>query len=108
MTATVIHPTPHPSCARAIVTAWWFVALAAAAFPTGAEPPSAMNQTYDSASYTNRYQPERTIYQDDGRIFHRAGFTYAVVVQTHRSPLRGRRFLGHREALGRHRRRSCA
>jgi alpha-D-xyloside xylohydrolase len=81
MSATVIHTTPHPSRARAIVTAWLFVATATAAFSTGAEPPSAMNQTYDSASYTNRYQPERTIYQDDGRIFHRAGFTYAVVVR---------------------------
>jgi hypothetical protein len=40
-----------------------------------------VNQIYDSASYTNRYQPERTIYQDDGRIAHRAGFTYAVVVR---------------------------
>jgi alpha-D-xyloside xylohydrolase len=54
------------------------VAIAAQAAPEG-KP--AMNPTYDSASYTNRYQPERTIYQDDGRIFHRAGFTYAVVTR---------------------------
>ena len=81
MTTNVIHTILYPPCARMIVTAGLFVGTATVALSTGAEPPSPMNPTYDSASYTNRYQPERTIYQDDGRIFHRAGFTYAVVVR---------------------------
>jgi alpha-D-xyloside xylohydrolase len=37
------------------------------------------NPEYSSASYALRYQPSGSIYQDDGRIFHRTGFTYAVV-----------------------------
>ena len=38
-----------------------------------------MTQTYDSQSYTPRYAPENSIHQDDARIFHRAGFSYASV-----------------------------
>lgn len=38
-------------------------------------------KTYDSASYTARYLPEKTVYQDDGRIFHRGGYNYAVVTK---------------------------
>ena len=38
-----------------------------------------MKQTYDTDSYTPRYSPENSIYQDDARLFHRAGYRYATV-----------------------------
>ncbi|MGE5557276.1 MAG: glycoside hydrolase family 31 protein [Bacillota bacterium] len=35
--------------------------------------------TYDTDSYSSAYMPEKSIYNDDGRIFHRGGFSYAIV-----------------------------
>ncbi|MFW6286986.1 MAG: glycoside hydrolase family 31 protein [Candidatus Sumerlaeota bacterium] len=34
---------------------------------------------YDSESYTSDYRPDKSIYQDDTRIFHRGGFRYDTV-----------------------------
>jgi len=38
-------------------------------------------ELYDSASYKSDYLPEKSIYQDDSRIFHRGGYEYATVVE---------------------------
>lgn len=51
-----------------------------------------MNQDYSGASYALRYEPEGSIYQDDGRIFHRAGFSYAVVTSLSGLECAGGRF----------------
>ena len=69
----------RPAVAGAAIVASFWLGAAAAPASHAAESNSVMDQTYDSASYSIRYQPARSIYQDDGRIFHRAGFTYATV-----------------------------
>ncbi len=38
------------------------------------------DRTYDSESYASDFMPDKSIYQDDTRIFHRNGFTYEVPV----------------------------
>lgn len=38
-----------------------------------------MPKSYDSQSYASAYSPEKSIYQDDGRMFHRGGFDYETV-----------------------------
>ncbi len=35
--------------------------------------------SYDSDSYASDYLPEKSIYQDDGRMFHRGGYQYETV-----------------------------
>jgi len=79
MNSSFIRSAPRPRSAGILPVASLLLA-AASGLPAATEPNHPpMIQTYDSASYANRYQPARTIYQDDGRIFHRAGFDYAVV-----------------------------
>ena len=34
---------------------------------------------YGSESYTSNYRPDKSVYQDDTRIFHRGGFEYDSV-----------------------------
>jgi alpha-D-xyloside xylohydrolase len=40
---------------------------------------AAPKKTYDSASYASKFLPDKSIYQDDSRIFHRYGFEYEIV-----------------------------
>jgi alpha-D-xyloside xylohydrolase len=35
--------------------------------------------TYDPASYASDYSPQKSIYQDDGRMFHRGGYEYDAI-----------------------------
>ncbi len=37
----------------------------------------------DSDSYASSYTPDKCIYQDDGRIFHRGGYVYDDVTAVH-------------------------
>ncbi len=43
------------------------------------------NAVYTSESYATDYKPEKSIYQDDARIFHRGGLTYDSVVAVKRA-----------------------
>jgi alpha-D-xyloside xylohydrolase len=54
----------------------------------GAAGAPGMAGTYDSESYASAYLPEKSIYQDDGRIFHRGGFSYAHVARITRAELK--------------------
>jgi alpha-D-xyloside xylohydrolase len=66
-----MRPTLSPGNVCTVIA----LAMNSIAAAAGSQAPA----TYDSASYALRYQPAGSIYQDDGRLFHRAGFTYAVV-----------------------------